>query len=101
MQSIGNIVAKKFEPLDTDKYISREFQKYAYELAKELGDLDHISLYMRLSKVTQRGILESARSFVKDATNARSKPRLFLWKLKLLKESAKIKNNESSKGKLH
>lgn len=92
MQSIGTLVAKKFDPTDTDKYVSQEFQKYAYELAKELDDLPHKSLYMRLAKNTPRGLMESARSFVKDATNAKSKGRLFMWKLKSLKESAKIKN---------
>lgn len=84
MQSIGSIVSKKFDPQDTDKYISQEFQKYAYELAKELDDLLHKSLYMRLTKNTPRGLMESARSFVKDAVNAKSKGRLFMWKLKQL-----------------
>lgn len=86
MQKIGDIVAK-FKTDNTDKYVSREFQKYAYELAKELGDLEHVSLYMRLSKINSRGLMESAKSFVRDATNARSKPRLFMWKLKQLKLS--------------
>jgi len=92
MQSIGTLVSKKFDPSDTDKYVSREFQKYAYELAKELDDLPHKSLYMRLAKNTPRGLMESARSFVKDATNAKSKGRLFMWKLKQLKESVKLKH---------
>jgi hypothetical protein len=98
MQSIGSLVSKKFNPTDTDKYVSQEFQKYAYELAKELGDLPHKSLYMRLAKNTPRGIMESARTFVKDADNARSKGRLFMWKLKQLKESVKLKNATVSKG---
>lgn len=85
MQSIGQLVSKKFDPSNTDKYVSQEFQKYAYELAKELNDLPHKSLYMRLTKNTPRGLMESARSFVKDATNAISKGRLFMWKLKQLK----------------
>ncbi|MDP3014340.1 MAG: hypothetical protein Q8M92_08875 [Candidatus Subteraquimicrobiales bacterium] len=89
MQSIGKLIAKKFDPTDTDKYISQEFQKYAYELAKELEDLPHKSLYMRLAKNTPRGLMESARGFVKDATNAKSKGRLFMWRLKQLK-TAKI-----------
>jgi hypothetical protein len=80
---IGDIV-KKFK-INQDKYISREFQKYAYDLAEELGDLKHKSLYMKLAKETPRGILESARSFVKDAANAKSKARLFMWKVKSLK----------------
>lgn len=84
MQKVGDII-NKYKLDDTDKYVSREFQKYAYDLASELGDLAHKSLYMKLAKETPRGILESARSFVKDAANARSKGRLFMWKLKQLK----------------
>lgn len=92
MQSIGSLVSKKFNSSDTDKYVSQEFQKYAYELAKELDDLPHKSLYMRLAKNTPRGLMESARGFVKDATNAKSKGRLYMWKLKQLKDSAKLKH---------
>ena len=91
MQKIGDIV-KKYKLDDKDKYVSREFQLYAYDLAVELDDLAHKSLYMRLAKTTPRGLMESARSFVKDAQNARSKGRLFMWKLKQLKENANIKN---------
>lgn len=83
MQQIGDIL-KKFK-IDEDKYISREFQKYGYSLAEELGDLKNKSLYIKLAKETPRGLLETARSFVKDADNARSKARLFMWKLKQLK----------------
>jgi hypothetical protein len=88
MQKVGDIITKyKFD--DTDKYVSREFQKYAYDLAEELGDMVHKSLYMKLAKETPRILLERARSFVKDAQNARSKGRLFMWKLSELK---KLKN---------
>lgn len=86
--SIGNILSK-YKLDDTDKYVSREFQKYAYDLAEELGDLAHKSLYMKLAKETPRGLMESARSFVKDAQNARSKGRLFMWKLQQLKSQIK------------
>lgn len=94
MQSIGSLVSKKFNPLDTDKYVSQEFQKYAYELAKELDDLPHKSLFMRLAKNTPRGLMESARGFVKDAVNAKSKGRLFMWKLGELKKSSKLNKDE-------
>lgn len=94
MQRIGSIVSK-FKTDDTDKYVSREFQKYAYELAKELDDMSHKSLYMKLAKNTPRGLMESARSFVSDATNARSKGRLFMWKLQQLKKEAKTKKDKS------
>ena len=90
MQKIGDIISK-YKLDNTDKYISREFQKYAYDLAEELGDLAHKSLYMKLAKETPRIFLEKARSFVKDAQNARSKGRLFMWKLSQLKDESKIK----------
>ncbi len=75
--------------VEEDKYISREFQQYGYNLAEELGDLKHKALYIKLAKVTPRGLLESARSFVRDAEGARSKARLFMWKLKQLKNIKK------------
>lgn len=87
MQKIGDLV-KKYQLDDTDKYVSREFQKYAYDLAVELGDLSHKSLYMKLAKTTPRAMMENARSFVKDATNVQSRGRLFMWKLKELKKHA-------------
>jgi hypothetical protein len=85
MQKVGDII-NKYKLEDTDKYVSREFQKYAYDLANELGDMAHKSLYMKLAKETPRILLEKARSFVKDAQNARSKGRLFMWKLGELKK---------------
>ena len=64
--------------------ISREFQDYAYRLAVALGDTAHTPIYMRLVKDTSREIVEKAKSFVLDA-NARSKAKMFMWKLKQLK----------------
>ena len=75
----------KYKLEDRDKYISAEFQKYAYDLAVELGDLPHKSLYMKLAKTTPRSVLDEARTFVKDAYNAKSKARLFMWKLKQIR----------------
>ena len=89
---VGDVL-KKFRS-DEDKYISREFQKYGYDLAEELGDLKNKSLYIKLAKETRRGLLEGARNFVKDAYNVKSKPRLFMWKLSELR---KAKQNPKSK----
>jgi hypothetical protein len=83
LQPVGDILSKFRH--DEDKYISREFQKYGYDLAKELGDLKHKSLYIKLAKETPRALLEEARNFVKDAGKVRSRARLFMWKLKQLK----------------
>jgi len=82
MQTVGDIL-KKFNPLE-DKYISREFQAYGIYLAETLGDYKHKSLYIRLAKTVPRAILEKTLSFVKDA-RARSKARLFMWKMKKLR----------------
>lgn len=84
---IGDVL-QKFRS-DEDKYISREFQKYGYDLAEELGDLKNKSLYIKLAKETPRALLEAARYFVKDAFNVKSKSRLFMWKLHEIKELRK------------
>ena len=84
VQSIGQILLK-FNPLE-DKYISREFQSYGIYLAEELDDYRHKAIYIKLAKTVPRAILEKAHSFVKDA-NARNKARLFMWKMKQLREN--------------
>lgn len=86
MKSLKNIL-KNYQ-LDESKQrrISREWQDYAYRLALELDDLKHKSLYMRLAKTADRSLLEEARNFVRGATAAKSRGRLFMWKMKQLKE---------------
>lgn len=92
---VGDILAR-FDSKE-DKYISREFQKYGYELAEELGDLKNKSLYIKLAKETPRGLLEAARNFVKDAYNVKSKPKLYMWKLVQLRKEAKQSKIRSTK----
>lgn len=84
MESVGELL-KGFD-WEKDKYISREFQKYGYDLAEELNDLEHKALYIKLAKETPRRLLEEARNFVKDAGKVRSRARLFMWKLKELRD---------------
>lgn len=84
MQPVGDLL-QGFD-WEGDKYISREFQKYGYDLAQELNDLTHKALYMKLAKETPRQLLEQARNFVKDAGKVRSRGRLFMWKLKELRD---------------
>jgi hypothetical protein len=84
MQKVGDVL-KTFNPVE-DKYISREFQAYGIFLSEELGDYKHKALYIRLAKTVPRAILEKALAFVKDA-NAKSKPRLFMWKMKELRHA--------------
>lgn len=84
---IGDVL-QRFNPLE-DKYISREFQKYGYELAQELGDEEHKGLYMKLAKELPRALLERARNFVKDAGRVKTPGRLFMWKVTQLKKEIK------------
>ncbi len=75
---------------DKGGFITQEFQDFGYRLTMELGDPAHKSLYMKMAKSVDRGMLESALSFVKDAHQAKSKAKLFMWKLKELKKVGKI-----------
>jgi len=79
-QSLGQLLARY--DWDKKKYISREWQDYAYRLAVFLEDLPHKSLYMRLSKTYPRQMLERAKNFITDAYEVRNKAKLFMWKLK-------------------
>lgn len=73
---------------EKQKRISREFQDYAYRLAVALDDTAHTPIYMRMAKNTPREILEKAKSFVIDS-NARSKAKMFMWKVRQIKEELK------------
>lgn len=82
---IGDILSR-YKPKDDQKYISREFQDYGYRLAVDLDDLAHKSLYIRLAKTVDRALLEQARQFAVDAYTAKSRAKLFMWKMKELKK---------------
>lgn len=80
-----------FANLDLEKrgkYISKEFQAYGLMLAEELNDWKNKSLYIKLAKNTPRETLDKARYFVKDQPKekVRNRARLFMWKLKQVKE---------------
>lgn len=83
---IGEIL-KKYQPKESGKYISREFQDFGYRLAVDLDDLAHKALYIRMAKTVPRAILEAARAFAVDAAHAKSKGRLFMWKVWELKKT--------------
>ncbi len=84
MKSIKDVLrGRKFKR----KYVTREFQHYGYRLAEGLDDLAHKSLYIKLAKEEDRDLLQKAWDFVKDS-RAKSKGKLFMWKLKRLREGA-------------
>ena len=97
IQNIGKILAQ-IEEKDAGKYISHEWQLFGYRLAKWMDDLDRVSMYMKLAKNEDRKLIQTAWDFVKDS-NARSKPRLFLWKLSRLRkgeEDELLKNDNNN-----
>lgn len=67
------------------KNISKEFQFYGCSICEALEDTSRYSLYIKLAKDYDRVLLEQALNFVKDYPRAKSKPKLFMWKLKELK----------------
>lgn len=71
---------------DKGGFITQEFQDFAYRLAVALDDLPHKSIYFSLAKKVDRSLLENALSFVQDA-NAKSKAKLFMWKVKELRKA--------------
>ena len=85
---LGDIL-KKFEGRNDGKYISQEFQDYGYRLAVDLNDMAHKSLYIRMAKTVPRETLEQARAFAVDAEHAKSKGRLFMWKVSDLQKRKK------------
>lgn len=86
MKSISTVLSEtKFK--ERPKNISREFQFYGCFLAESLDDTKHYSLYIKLAKDLPRGILEEALNYTKDYYNAKSKGRIFMWKLKELKNA--------------
>lgn len=88
MKAITNDIKKKIRKFDKpDTNVSREFQFYGYELAKKLSDLKHKALYIKLAKEEPRDLLEKAYRFAIDYREAKSKAKLFMFKLKELKEA--------------
>lgn len=85
MKSIKTAIAEaKFK--DRPKNIAHEFQMYGVYLAESLQDTKHYSLYIKLAKTYERHLLDEALTFVKGATNVKSKGRLFMWRLKQLRD---------------
>lgn len=85
MKRIGNIIEEIKNP-NRPKNLSREFQVYGVYLAEELDDTTHYSLYIKLAKDYPRAMLDEALTFTKGYTKAKSKGRVFMWRLAQLKK---------------
>lgn len=85
MKSIAKAIAEtKFK--DRPKNISHEFQFYGCFLAETLNDTKHYGLYIKLAKEVDRKILEEALNFTKGYYSAKSKAKIFMWKLTELRK---------------
>lgn len=85
MKSIKTAIAEaKFK--NRPKNIAYEFQHYGVYLAESLDDTKHYSLYIKLAKEVDRKILDEALTFTKGYYAAKNKAKVFMWKLKQLKD---------------
>jgi hypothetical protein len=87
MKQLGKIIQETKFPL-RPKNLHTEFQQYGVWLCEQLGDLKNYSLYIKLAKQTERALIEEALTFTKGYTNAKSKGRVFMWRLKQLKDGS-------------
>lgn len=85
----------------TQRYIKHQFQDYAYRLALKLGDLSHKPIYMRLAKTVPHALLEQAASFADDYRDEPNKGKLFMWKLKQLREEYDYKQAAKNFAQAH
>lgn len=67
--------------------MSKEFQHYGVYLADQLQDPKHYSLYIKLAKNYERSLLEEALGYAKGYTTAKSKAKVFMWRLAQLKST--------------
>ena len=88
MKSIAKVLQES-KNTKRPKNLHVEFQQFGVYLSESLDDPKHTSLYIKLAKDYPRNMLEEALSYTKGYTSARSKAKIFMWKLKDLKISAK------------
>lgn len=94
---LSNLV-KDYQVKQSKGYVTKEFQDFGYRLAVSLDDLPHKALYIKMAKNEDRGLLERALSFVSDAHSARSKAKLFMWKLGELKRERQAREADDEGG---
>lgn len=87
MKRIREILREKLEK-NLPKNIAHEFQDYGVRLSQALEDEKHRSLYIKLAKEKPRRLLEKAKEFALDYYGAKSKARVFMWRLKELEKVA-------------
>jgi len=88
---------KDYKIEDKYKYVTREYQDFGLRIAGELNDFEHRSLYIKIAKTEDRNLVEEAFGFAKHYNNASNKARVFMWKLKELRQELKEKRAEANR----
>lgn len=97
MQSISDILKDK--GVITDYRNKHEYQAYGNMLADKLSDAKHRTLYIKLAKEEDRKLLDASLAFVMDTDKKLGLGKLFMWKLKELRQERCSK--EGLKGDVH
>jgi hypothetical protein len=100
MDSLSDLLKKpqsdfKKDLMDRHKYVSKEYQDYGYRIAVKLDDAKRASMYIKLAKEQPRAFLEQAFSFAIDYPKAKNRGRLFMWKLKQLREEMVVQKQKT------
>lgn len=92
MNDISELIKKK--KIIRDPRNSYEYQAYGNKLAEDLSDQAHRALYIRMAKNEDRNLMEMARIYVTSQEKATTKGKLFMWKMKQLKDAKKESANK-------
>jgi hypothetical protein len=88
MKQLSKIL-EETKNLERPKNLSTEFQHYGVYIAESLQDTKHYSLYIKLCKDYPRAMIDEALNYTKGYTQAKSKGRVFMWKLTQLRKEGK------------
>ena len=99
----GLLMKWKFDPerKKSQKYLKHEFQDYGLRLAHKLDDVEHKSLYIKLSKGEKRNLLERAFQFAIDypGMEGKNKGKLFMWSLGKLRRGEPLQGEKKGESK--
>jgi hypothetical protein len=84
MKSINQLLTET-KDLKRPTNLYTEFQEFGVYLADQLADPKHCSLYIKIAKTVDRSLIDEALTYTKAYTTAKSPAKIFMWKLKELK----------------
>ncbi|MDR0463341.1 MAG: hypothetical protein LBG64_03940 [Pseudomonadales bacterium] len=87
---------ERYNTVEPNKHVQNKDQLLALQIAHKLDDKEHINWYMRLCKTVDEGILNRALTFVIDS-NTDTKGKLFMWKVKQIRQELKEQGKLTTK----